>query len=151
MSETLHKILVRHISLKLSEATEEERKETVEAFETKIEKEVVEEKSNELTLAQTKKLEQKEKELELERLGNLMDQAKNAFWMAGIIGLLIGLLVNQVTDVISALKGISPGMPILVTLGICCVLLIICIGTMYLLYLHKVSKIIKKYVQKDEV
>lgn len=158
MSETLHKILVRHISLKLSEATEEERKETVEAFETKIEKEIIEEKSNELTLAQTKKLEQKEKELqrkkkkvESDHLENLKKQIKNAFWMTGVIGTLIGLFVNQITDLISAGKGISPEMPIGWTTFFAFIFGGACCEICFVFYMSICNKITENHIQKDEV
>lgn len=158
MSETLHKILARHISWKLSDVTEEERLETVEALEAKIEKEIVEEKSNELTLAQTKKLEQKEKELqrkkkkvELDHLENLKKQIREAFWMAGVIGTLIGLFVNQITDLISAGKGVSPEMPIGWTTfwafifgGVCCAIF-------FVFYVSICNKITENHMQKDEL
>lgn len=51
MAETLHKILTKYVSFRLLlESSQEEKDETVRALELKIEKEIIEEKSNELTL-----------------------------------------------------------------------------------------------------
>lgn len=62
MAETLHKILTKYVSSRLlQETSQEEKDETVQALELKIEKEIIEEKSNELTLQQTEMMQREGK------------------------------------------------------------------------------------------
>lgn len=72
------------------------------------------------------------------------------FYGAGIIGLLIGLLVNQITDLISAAKSLFPQLSIWPTVIAIGVLGFGCWKAFDYIYMSKVVKIVQKYMKKDE-
>ena len=151
MAETLHKILTKYVSFRLLlESSQEEKDETVRALELKIEKEIIEEKSNELTLQQTKIMQREREKFNEQRLQDSIDRAKDVFYGAGIIGLLIGLLVNQITDLISAGKSLFPQLSNWLTVIAISVLVFGCWKAFDYIYMSKVVKIVQKYMKKDE-
>lgn len=150
MSKTLHQVLVRVVDKRLAGVSEEEKAAAVSGLESQIEQEIVSEKSDELTMAQVKKRQEEEQKYRAERLRIAISQAKEALFAAGVIGVLIGLLANQLTDLISLWKGVSPSMPLEWTAA-ACVLLFVANGfVFYLLYVRKLVGLVMEYTQKDE-
>ena len=151
MSETLHKIVVQRVQEMLadSDCTDEERNATITALETDITKEIIEEKANDLTVAQARRLKAIQDNLMKVRLHSSIAQMKDALFMAVVVGTLIGLLVNQVTDLISLAKGVAPTMPLGWTIALCLIFSAVTYATFHILYVSKAAKIVEAYIKKE--
>ncbi len=150
MSNTLHQLAAQAVDQQLVGVSEEEKAAVVLQIETKVKQEVLSEQIDELTMAQAKKRQMEEQRYRAERLRISISQAKEALFAAGIIGVLIGLLANQLTDLISLWKGVSPSMPLGWTAGACVLLLGANAFAFYMLYVRKIVGIVREHVQKDE-
>lgn len=151
MSKTLRQILEKYVPSKLSDQSKAEQETIISALEIEIAKEIISEKSDELTSLQIKKLQEERKKMAAERLHNSIEQIKSVLVTGCLIGILIGLLVNQATDLISLGKGVSPDMPFTGTVGIIILLLLAIIIVIYILYRYTVARIVEKYLKKDEI
>lgn len=87
----------------------------------KIVQEIKQYYTNEIIAQAEAEINRKEQEKRLNEMRNLL-------WQGFIVAMCVGLFVNQVTDVISYYKGISPLKQIYPTLLICILLFAICIG-----------------------
>lgn len=150
MSKTLHRLLERVVSERLADVSEEEKTAAVSGLEAQIAQEIISENADELTMAQARKLQLEEKKYREEWLRISISQAKEAVLAAGVIGVLIGLLANQLTDLISLWKGASPMMPLGWTALACLFLFAANVGAFYLLYVRKIVGLVREFVQKDD-
>ena len=150
MPEKLQKVLKQYVSWKFADNSKDEQIDIAATLEVQITEEIIKEKSDELTMAKAKMIQAEERKISRERLRLAREQVKDALLVGGVIGALIGLIVNQITDLISWGKGISQCMPIGVTVAIITALSILAGLVIHFLYTHKVAKILEKYLEKDE-
>ena len=150
MSETLRQVLEKYVPEKIPDESQAEQEAIISALEDKIANEIVSEKSDELTSLQIKKLQKEREKIAAERLHNAIEQVKNVLVTGCLIGILIGLLVNQATDLISLGKGVSPDMPLAGTIGIIILLSIVIVIVIHVLYKCAEAGIVEKYLKKDE-
>lgn len=150
MAKTLRRVLEQYVSWKFHEQVKEDQNSIINALEKEIAAEIVEEKSDEMARAQAEKIQTAEAEIARERLRLAREQIKDALLVGGIVGFLIGLLVNQATDLISFYKGASQCMPIGITIGIIVILLVLVGAMVHFLYTHKVAGIIERHMGRGE-
>ena len=93
-----------------------------------------------------------EEYLQKERQANLskrIKEARNAFWIVMVLGLTVGLIGNQFTDIISFCKG-EPGSHIFILWTI--LIIVILSAAVYLVfkheYLDKAAEIIETFIQE---
>ena len=144
MSETLEKLLNNFIENKHSEIKENTEKDEYMEYMTTAVKEkmrvaVVEEIRREL---EPEIIEKVKKDNEIEEQKRKVKELQEVLWSGFIIAFIVGLLVNQVTDVISFLKGASGIESISSTIWICIGLLAVCIITYGWLFITKVLEFI---------
>lgn len=144
MSETLEKLLNNFIESKHSEIKENTEKDEYMEYMTTAVKEkmraaVVEEIRREL---EPEIIEKVKKDNEIEEQKRRVKELQEVLWSGFIIAFIVGLLVNQVTDIISFLKGASGIESISSTIWICIGLLAVCIIAYGWLFITKVLEFI---------
>lgn len=144
MSETLEKLLNNFIESKHSEIKENTEKDEYMEYMTTAVKEkmraaVVEEIRREIEPEIVQKV---KKDNEIEEQKRKVKELQEVLWSGFIIAFIVGLLVNQVTDIISFLKGASGIESISSTILICIGLLAVCIIAYGWLFITKVLEFI---------
>lgn len=146
MSETLEKLLNNFIESKHSEIKENTEKDEYMEYMTTAVKEkmraaVVEEIRREI---EPEIVEKVKKDNEIEEQKRKVKELQEVLWSGFIIAFIVGLLVNQVTDIISFLKGASGIESISSTIWICIGLLAVCIIAYGWLFITKVLEFIRE-------
>ncbi len=98
--------------------------------------EIVAEQSKEIAIKAQKELDRSEED---KRIG----ETKNLLWNGFIMAFIVGVLVNQVTDIISFYKGGSSLKTISPTVWICVILAIFCLGMYIYTFAQNFIKIVK--------
>lgn len=85
-------------------------------------------------------------EREQEEVSQRIDSARNAFWTVVVLGLLLGLLGNQITELISDTKGTSVAVTWILVL-----VMILSVYAIYeIAYLSQAKAIINKWLKKRQ-
>lgn len=151
MSETLEKLLNSFIESKRFEIKKNtEKDEYMEYMETAVKEKmrdaVVEEIRKEL---ESEIIEEVKKNNEIAEQKRKVKELQEVLWSGFIIAFIVGLLVNQVTDIISFFKGASSIESISTTIWICIGLLAVCIITYGWLFITKVLEFINELKNKE--
>lgn len=150
MSKELSKVLDNYISSKeceilKDEASEEEREMLIGAVKDKIEKIIYEEIKDEV---RNQAIADAEKEIN-KRVGmKRIREYKNLILTGIIVAFFVGLLVNQVTDIIALCKGSVTLENIGITIIIIFVIIVICIFIAIGLFLSEIIKMLES--ENDE-
>ena len=133
LRDTLEKyILTQHIE-------QEYQQYVLEKMEEEIVQEIVKQKVQEIN-------DKAKAEREQEEVSQRIDSARNAFWTVVVLGLLLGLLGNQITELISDTKGTS--------VAVTWILVLVMILSVYAIYeieyLSQAKAIINKWLKKRQ-
>lgn len=133
LRDTLEKyILTQHIE-------QEYQQYVLEKMEEEIVQEIVKQKVQEIN-------DKAKTEREQEEVSQRIDSARNAFWTVVVLGLLLGLLGNQITELISDTKGTSVAVTWILVL-----VMILSVYAIYeIAYLSQAKAIINKWLKKRQ-
>ncbi|MCI7063184.1 MAG: hypothetical protein MR947_01025 [Mitsuokella jalaludinii] len=133
LRDTLEKyILTQHIE-------QEYQQYVLEKMEEEIVQEIVKQKVQEIN-------DKAKAEREQEEVSQRIDSARNAFWTVVVLGLLLGLLGNQITELISDTKGTSVAVTWILVL-----VMILSVYAIYeIAYLSQAKAIINKWLKKRQ-
>lgn len=124
-------------------AKEEDIKELQELMRNKIRQEIVDEIVNEYSKEIASK---SEKEFNRSEEAKRIAEAKSLLWNGFVMAFIVGILVNQVTDIISFYKGGSSLETIFSTACLCVLLAIICLGMYIYTFAQNFIKIVKNRI-----
>lgn len=111
----------------------------LEKMEEEIVQEIVKQKVQEIN-------DKAKAEREQEEVSQRIDSARNAFWTVVVLGLLLGLLGNQITELISDTKGTSVAVTWILVL-----VMILSVYAIYeIAYLSQAKAIINKWLKKRQ-
>ena len=111
----------------------------LEKIEEEIIQEIVEQKVQEVYDKAKARREQEE-------VSQRINSARNAFWTVVVLGLLLGLLGNQITELISSTKGTS-----VVATWILVIVMMVCVYVIYeIVYLSQAKDVINKWLKKEK-
>lgn len=136
MTKKLDMMIESYIAVKrdaLENIPESEREEYLEPLREKIKKDVVEEVKQEY---KAQVMADAENDIQQRISDNKISQLKNLMWNGFLIAFLVGLAVNQITDLIGYWKGSVSLSSLMPTLIITVVLVAICMG----LYFYNMVK-----------
>ena len=139
MGEILDKVVSQYVHNNAEE--KQGQPNILAAAEENIKKKIIEEIEPEIREEEYRKA---KAEVETEENGKRLEELKEIIWSGFLVAFLVGLLVNQVTDVITYFK--SGSMPWTVIAII--VLLFICLAVFFYMFATRVKKIyddIKKH------
>ena len=108
-----------------------------------IMREVVHEQEKKIEQFAKKKIEEEQKEATKQREENHIRELKVLLWEGFFIAFVVGLLVNQATDIISIFKGVLDPEHIVFTLITISILLLLCVLMFSLEYLKKLLAFFK--------
>lgn len=133
LRDTLEKyILTQHIE-------QEYQQYVLEKMEEEIVQEIVKQKVQEIN-------DKAKAEREQEEVSQRIDSARNAFWTVVVLGLLLGLLGNQITELISDTKGTSVAVTWILVL-----VMILSVYAIYeIAYLSQAKAIINKWLKERQ-
>lgn len=118
---------------------EEYQQLVLEKIEEEIIQEIVEQKVQEVYDKAKARREQEE-------VSQRINSARNAFWTVVVLGLLLGLLGNQITELISSTKGTS-----VVATWILVIVMMGCVYVIYeMVYLSQAKDVINKWLKKEK-
>ncbi len=129
------------------EEEDSDAEEVMKAFKKNISqgimKEVVHEQKQIIVQSAKKKIEEEQKEAAKQREESHIRELKVLLWEGFFIAFVVGLLVNQATDVISIFKGVLDQKHIVFTLVTITILLLLCVLMFSLEYLKKLISFFK--------
>lgn len=137
MSDILDKVVyyfVRHES-------KGEREEILQAAEQRIKEQIITKIKDDVRSEERTKAKE---EIEAEENEKKLDELKDIIWSAFLVAFLVGLLVNQVTDIITLFKNGS----IQWTVIIICLLLLLCLVVFFIMFVSKIKKIYEAIKRK---
>lgn len=132
MGSTLDKVVSEYVHNNAEE--KQEKPDILVAAEEAIKKKIIDEIRSEISAEEYIKA---RAEVEAEENENKLEELKEIIWSGFCVAFLVGLLVNQVTDVITYLKGGS--MPW--TVGVIIILMLLCFVVFLCMFIARVKKI----------
>lgn len=140
MSQKLEQLINVFVDNKYSEITKEmnegeEKEYLIDGVKEKIRSEIIGEIKEEY---KEEIVEQAEKEIEQQERKKRITEIKEVIWSGFFVALFVGLLVNQITDIISFYKGASSIKDIAPTYIICLVFMLICLAIFLWQFMNKI-------------
>ena len=120
------------------------KKEDIQALKELLKNEIRQNIVDEIVSERSKEIETKvQEEFDRNKEEKRIEEAKNLLWNGFIMAFIVGVLVNQVTDIISFYKGGSSLNAIFPTVWICVALAIFCLGMYIYTFAQNFIKIVK--------
>lgn len=148
MSDILNKIIKAHIDLRLKDSTDDEKGAVIKSLKEQIGAEIISEKADEFADLQNKIKKKIQEENNKTILENNIKSLNKGLIVAALVGICIGVLVNQITDLISLVKGVSPNMPVGLTFLVILIFLVATVVVFYSLYINGINDLIKNVAKK---
>lgn len=147
MSESLKTLIDKYVkSQKISiEGSDEEKKEVITAAKERLYDKIYQEVKEEV---KEKALEEADDIIDERKRLRQLSELKKLVWSGFLVAFFVGILVNQVTDIIGYLKGSVSLTSIWPTVAIIIILLIICIMCFGWAFVSEILKILRK--EKNE-